>query len=309
MNAADGSDKTLLPVESQSCPEPGGGIFEAIGLVSRIKHNDHYWFLRQGGIFDENGDPELYPDGVPRHELFVVRDDNGYNIQLTDDATLAIYGRGHEKLVWGIDDSNVLFVASKWVNGEQDMNSFGIYSVDLEFDTNGLPGLTGDLTFIWDTGSRYLLNQDRYTADVTAFDISPDGNKLVITKRVGTPIFVVDLIQRTTNQIASGWFPRWSPDGTKIAFCDGNLYTINPDGSDEQIIVRARSYKGGFIHVMYYLCWSPDSNFIAYKALFDHQSKSSNDLYRVRADGEDDTCLTKDGELGSLGSKSLKGWR
>lgn len=311
MNAADGSDKTLLPVEQGVDHHlSGGGIsyFTVLGLVSRIKHNDHYWIIRFCGINDENGDPELYLDGRPRRELFAVRDDNAYNIQLTFDPTLETYGMGPELLVWGIDDSEILFGGMKWEDGILDMNSLGIYSRELVFDANELPQLSEEATFVWETGVFNQAEPGVYTLNLTGFDISPDENKLVIGQRGGgsSYINVVDLDSGIVNYIASGWWPKWSPDGTKIAYVTGgNLKTINPDGTEDQIIVAPRSNGGGTRKVEGPIFWSSDSNFIAYKELFiSSRMGLSNDLYRVRADGEDNKCLTKD----ISGSRYLRGW-
>jgi Tol biopolymer transport system component len=88
--------------------------------------------------------------------------------------------------------------------------------------------------------------------------------------------------------------PRWSPDGTRIAFVrhdgdESHLYVMAADGSDEERLADgATTYGGGF-------AWSPDGRFIALASIRDRVrlrcrfcNQSSSELYVVRADGEGD---------------------
>ena len=70
-----------------------------------------------------------------------------------------------------------------------------------------------------------------------------------------------DLVQ-LTNDAALDRFPRWSPDGKRIAFSSSRggqyqIWTINPDGSGLQQLTRATS---GSFHPV----WSPDGSRMLY---------------------------------------------
>jgi dipeptidyl aminopeptidase/acylaminoacyl peptidase len=86
--------------------------------------------------------------------------------------------------------------------------------------------------------------------------------------------------------------PRWSPDGTRIAFVrhdgdESHLYVMDADGSDEERLADgATTYGGGF-------AWSPDGRSIALASIRDRVrlrcrfcNQSASELYVVRADGE-----------------------
>lgn len=63
-------------------------------------------------------------------------------------------------------------------------------------------------------------------------------------------------------KIAEGNTPRWSPDGTNIAFTGYtgsiiDIYMIKPDGTRLMNLTNSNAFEFG-------LSWSPDSNHIAY---------------------------------------------
>jgi Tol biopolymer transport system component len=87
--------------------------------------------------------------------------------------------------------------------------------------------------------------------------------------------------------------PRWSRDGTRIAFNDyaedvwkksANVYTIRPDGTS---LRKVTHYTGGkkraFVND-----WSPDGRQIVYHLIGD----AVNDLYVVNTDGTNTHALT-----------------
>ncbi len=114
---------------------------------------------------------------------------------------------------------------------------------------------------------------------------SPDSRKLVF--QLGLPsqqptqfdIAVIDVNgeneRNLTNDQAEDMYPAWSPDGQKIVFTSymardrSGLYTINPDGSDKQLIVDLNN--------CWYPTWSPDSRKIAFVR--------TGNLYVVDKDG------------------------
>ncbi len=287
----DGSEKTKLGIY------PGiDQSWTAFGTLSRLEHGGHYWFIR----FEVVGGN--YPDGPLIREIFAVRDDGTVEVQLTDDSTLETNRRARA-LVWGIDDNTVTWSAKRWGADPVMPEEFGIYSAAISFDDNGdVIGLSEEPTLIWDTG--YHLTADgRYNPNVKRFDWSPDGSQIVLAKIQHNDIlwelFVVDLGAQTETYLGtSGYKVRWSPDGSKIAFIHSkDLRTINPDGTNEQVLVEPR-FKGKEKYVSGEdIDWSPDSNHLVYTwnvwyridiPVVDHF------VYSVDVNSGDKTCMTKE---------------
>ena len=254
---ADGSDKTKLPLK------PGLDHYYDdytynFGEISHLKHNDHYWFLRFEVI-----DGEYYPDGLPRREAFAVRDDNSIKAQMTDDPTLAPSHRDIGSY-WSPADDFISWGAKKWVfDGSEwvlDDTQAGVFTATVQHDGNGDIIGASSPTLIWLV--ELTQDTDGYWRPRTGHnhDWSPDGTKFV-WQRQG--IQVVDLVARTETWITTKLTPRWSPDGNKIAFIRDGLWTINPDGSDEQLIVEAEDGRRIWKSVGDSR-WSPDSLHISY---------------------------------------------
>ena len=293
---SDGSEKTKLGVYP--------GIDEswvAFGDVSRLKHGEHYWFIRfclVGGN---------YPDGPLVREIFAVRDDGAKEVQLTDDPTLATYYLGRA-LVWGIDDTEVTWSAKRWGDDPVMPEEFGIYSAAISFDANGdVIGLSEEPTLIWDTGYHYVAWADDYIPNAKRFDWSPDGSQMVLAKwshnGINWELFIVDLGAQTETDLGtSGYKVRWSPDGSKIAFIRSrDLRTINPDGTDEQVLVAPRLRgKEKYVHNRD-IDWSPDSNHLVYTWIVIHKDNPpiiDIFVYRVDVNSGDKTCMTDDLDYG-----------
>ena len=156
--------------------------------------------------------------------------------------------------------------------------------------------LDGDtIIFNYGTVRNVLLNQSHLQLDPTpgmSPDISPDGDRVAsVTSRYGEhtyEIIISDLdgenVKRITDSKESSIWPRWSPDGSRIAFARGrdhqlggnnrfHLYTVLKDGSDVQPVgheARAASEPP---------VWSPDSNRLAFR------NSGADALYVADADG------------------------
>lgn len=295
----DGSEKTILGVNY--CV---GHEHKKFGGLSRLKHGDHYWFIR---FCDVEG---VYPGGTQVKELFAVRDDGTMEVQLTDGPTLENDNWRWDP-VFGIDDVNITFGAKRWIDGEEVPVDFGIYSAPIAYDGNGnIIGLSADPVRIWDTGY-HIPDYGGYLVNVKTFDWSPDETKIVLSKRgPDTPIVVADLGTGSESYLACGWNPRWSPDGTKIVFLINpylGLATISPDGSDEQIIVE-NSRKGVSKSVGEIPDWSPDSKYLVYAWHVDKRGGGGGYfICIVPANGGDPTCLTDD--LPRTGKMISHTWR
>jgi hypothetical protein len=289
---ADGSEKTQLGIY------PGiDGEDEDFGAISRLKHGDHYWFIRFCTVGGN------YPDGPLVRELFAVRDDGAVEVQLTDDPTLATNSVGGRAWVWGINDESIEWSAKRWVDGVLDMDSFGIYSAGIDFDANGdVIGLSEEPTMIWNTGTHS--SGPKYHPNVKRFDWSPDGSQMVLVKiyhnDILYEIFIVDIVAQTETDLGTtGYRVRWSPDGNKIAFIQNqNLGTINPDGTDEEIIVPSEVKGKTEKTVADKIDWSPDSSHLVYTwrvIRYGNDGPSGHyEVRRVEANGDNPTSMTND---------------
>ncbi len=118
-------------------------------------------------------------------------------------------------------------------------------------------------------------------------------------------IFLMDLDGgnqvRLTTSLAYDDQPKWSPDGSKIAFMsgrDGNLeiYTMNADGSAQTRITNNPLADG-------FPAWSHDSTKIAF-VRGNLNSPSTFEIFVMNADGSNQTQLTTDSAIDGVPSWS-----
>jgi hypothetical protein len=286
---ADGSEKTILPVEA-GYDFYYDSYYYNFGELSHLKHNDRFWFLRFEVI-----DGEYYPDGLPRREAFVVSEDNQVKVQMTDDPTLAPNHRD-KGAYWGPDDSLISWGAKKWAfDGSQwylDDTQAGVFTAQVNYGGSGDISGTDAPSLVWWTELR--LNTDGFWHPRTGHnhDWAPDGTAFC-WQRAG--IQVVDLVAEVETHITGGYTPRWSPDGNKIVLINDGVRTINPDGSDEQVIVEAEDGRRVWKYVGNPR-WSPDSLHISYNYREYNPSKNSNKYWicRVEATGGRPEKMTTD---------------
>lgn len=133
-------------------------------------------------------------------------------------------------------------------------------------------------------------------------DISPDGSKIAFHSNQSTDatswnswdIYVMDINganhMRLTTDGLGYLYPRWSPNGQKIAFrsSDYEIYTINVDGSNLSNITNHASTNLQPV-------WSPSGNQIAFTSHRD----GNGEIYVMESDGSNPTRLTNHPEVDS----------
>ena len=79
------------------------------------------------------------------------------------------------------------------------------------------------------------------------------GNSLVVATGTGPATQM-----KTIVEAGRPWLPRWSPDGSWIAYAAGAIHVVQPDGTGDRVLVeRANPCE---------LAWSPDSRALAFTA-------------------------------------------
>ncbi len=137
---------------------------------------------------------------------------------------------------------------------------------------------------------------------------SPDGSKVaygfsddIFTANAdgsGTP-------DNVTNSARRELYPSWSPDGRKFAFLSetpdnnsGDIYVMNADGSGTPVQLTDTGNHVNESHPS----WSADGSKIAYER-HDPNSGWHNDIYKMNADGTDETLV-----VGTEGWETMPSW-
>jgi len=287
----DGSSKT-----KETLIGPG------VQSLSKLKHGGHYWYIGYAAV------DGTYPDGYPRYELFATTDDNSILIQLTDDTTMSL-SVDWMLPVWGPDDNSILWVAKRFTGDT--VTEAGVYTASTTFDGNGDLTSIGTVSLLWECDLWYHTGYERYYPYIGMFDCSPDGTNLVVQK-IENPsnIYIVDLSAESETFLTQGYGPKWSPDGSKIAYhYNFNLHTINIDGSGQKTIVKVIE-TNSWRYSAEEVSWSPDSNFLSYT--LDAFTLKGGIMYKgyiyiIGADGSGNKCLTT--SLPADHGKSNLDWR
>jgi TolB protein len=134
-------------------------------------------------------------------------------------------------------------------------------------------------------------------------DLSADGARVVFfSRREGNSfIYVVEAdgsgLQRLTDGVGGDVSPRWSPDGSQIAFSrSGTLMLMKADGSGQTVLLDGSSDQpcraGSFVG-----SWSPDGERITYySAIVRSGQPSSYWVCSMKKDGSDIQVLVGEPE-------------
>lgn len=131
-----------------------------------------------------------------------------------------------------------------------------------------------------------------------------NGNVAFLTTRNGAGSYEVYAMKadgsaetNLTNNARIDMNPRWSPDGSRIAYnslhgADYEIYIMDADGSNQ---TRLTNVAGADFNIQ----WSPDGSKIA----FESNRDGNFEIYVMNADGSNQTRLTN-----ATGSDSSSGW-
>lgn len=127
------------------------------------------------------------------------------------------------------------------------------------------------------------------TSSDIEMDISPDGTKIIFVSyttsdsptgdyRSEEMMWLVNVDGSELTQLRPGRYPRWSPDGARIAFCyNGDIWLMNSNGGD----VTKLTTKGGLMP-----SWSPDGQQICFASYQEGANKIKNwDIWKMNSDG------------------------
>jgi Tol biopolymer transport system component len=157
------------------------------------------------------------------------------------------------------------------------------------------PGQNGDIAVTFDQEcdgeTVSVLTFDPDTGLETDHDIAPAGRDPAWSASGNQVAFdvlqniYVQTLGSSSQPMANGTSPSWSPDGRLAYLNGGGIATINADGSGFQQVLTA-----DFTEVVRTPRWSPDGTRIAFSARFD--GEADNELYVLKLADSSVTKLT-----------------
>lgn len=276
-------------------------------------------------LTDDDGD-DRRPDWSPDGKIAFMHSDDSDNdlpgsLEEFDIYVMDANGTAKEKLTtgaypsWSLDGSKIAFTK------ETESGSREIYTIN--GDSTNETRITDDDSFhnyhypSWSPDGKKIVFASLMFGGFEIFTIDSDGGDLArLTDAAGsstTPDFQAIPPLGVNGKIAfasangdgeisvigsdggqtvrltreGDSYPRWSPDGLKIAFVSnrtGNpqIYTINPDGTGETVLVRSAIPDS-------FPAWSPDGKRLA----FIRSDGIHDEVYVINSDGAGEERLTE----------------
>lgn len=297
MTALDASNgnKTVL----------GLGLF---GVPSYTKPGGHRWFVSTALVANQ-----FYPDGTPKRAVVARRDDYHYadnntpttNVRLTYEDTLELWGAD-----WVAGDAQISVIGRRWSSTEPGaiIVDGGIYTAPPAFDAEGnVIGLAAPLTLAIPLPLVEPLSEEPRMGpepDVAFYSWNPAGNNIAYSNRADLELWVADLLGGRTRILdKSPHMPKWSPDGTKIAFTHNGIWTVKINGTAAKEIIRTTS-SWHYHHAH----WSPDGAFLVFSG--QSLAAGTQNLFRVTSTGSGLTQVTfSPAPLQDQATEYNAGWR
>jgi len=224
LTTGDWSSTEVVPHNSAIDVSLDGGriAYSADGAVSIADLDGSNGQVLDGTRGDPTG-PQWSPDGSSivyqdGGNLYVVDVNSGKAHRITDLEGVETAGLSYLSPTFDPSGDTVLFTMP--LDGQQDR--YGLWSVPV---TGGEPALV------------------RKAA--TFGDVSPDGTQIAFVEDGGFgDLFVAPTAGGTAQKLASGEIvvPRWSPDGTRIAYNDGSsaVYVVDVQSGEQTLVVNTQ---------------------------------------------------------------------
>jgi Tol biopolymer transport system component/polyisoprenoid-binding protein YceI len=176
---------------------------------------------------------------------------------------------------------------------EEDGDTIAVYSVNVD---------GSDLTRL----VRPLRESGSWSSDL-APELSPDRSKMAYTRGIATQtsgeadhIHVIDSTgsgrpkQLTEGSFTATLWPTWSPDGSRLAFAQGegdssSIWVMNANGKNGRALTEDDLVEDATFTPDEFPTWSPDGKRIAYTTFL---PDGNDDIFVMNADGSSPTRLT-----------------
>ena len=176
---------------------------------------------------------------------------------------------------------------------EEDGDTIAVYSVNVD---------GSDLTRL----VRPLRESGSWSSDL-APELSPDGSRIAYTRGIATQtsgeadhIYVIDSTgsgrpkQLTEGSFTATLWPTWSPDGSRLAFAQGegdssSIWVMNANGKNGRALTEDDLVEDATFTPDEFPTWSPDGERIAYTTFL---PDGNDDIFVMNADGSSPTRLT-----------------
>lgn len=242
-------------------------------------------------------------DQDPLNYQLYLLDPDGYVLQKLTDVSNRV-----ENALWSHDGKKIAYSAagqSKGENGLWITNENGTEKKRLNNDGMPVAWSPDDsrIFYVDENSNLYSIRVDGtdevqlstgFTRNEDVFSFSPDGKSLIFStvNSDKVTIFLADSTGKNAKTLEEfpGYLifkPSWSPKGDKIAFAqDNSLYTVNPDGSEKNLVAsNITDYE-----------WHPSGDYISFI--------SSGSVFVASPDGSMKIQLTED----ASDYKFLEGW-